>query len=469
LVIDSWAGILYPIRWHTVLAYITNNDDRKYLTMSITMKNLQPIIFITCFVLTLIGCGGGGGGGGGSSNDLPTGEPLGLILPRVSIEASELGIIINTDDPLSPQIADYYVAARNIPAENVLRLAMGTAGVISADDFAAHEVSINTAFGENIEAIALTSMTPYRVDCMGISAAVALGFDLKYCQTESGCQATAAVDYLDSWSSHPFMDHALRPTMIIAGETYEEAVALIDRGMEADSSYPTGNGWLVRTTDINRSVRYSDFEATDRNWQGVLDLEYIDNSTGGGSNLIENEAYVLFYFTGLANVAGLDSNSYQPGAVADHLTSAGGKLPTSGQMSILEWIQGGVTASYGTAVEPCNYTSKFPQTSILVPHYFRGESVVEAYWKSVRWPGEGNFVGEPLARPWTGAQTQYLDGQYTITTTLLRPGINYDIEYGPSEDGPWTRLIDDKTVMSLDFNELVIEQAKVAWYRIVEN
>jgi xylose isomerase len=26
--------------------------------------------------------------------------------------------------------------------------------------------------------------------------------------------------------------------------------------------------------------------------------------------------------------------------------------------------------------------------------------LIEAYWKSVAWPGQGLFVGEPLARPW---------------------------------------------------------------------
>jgi len=36
----------------------------------------------------------------------------------------------------------------------------------------------------------------------------------------------------------------------------------------------------------------------------------------------------------------------------------------------------------------------------MVRRYVRGESLIEAYWKSVRWPGQGLFLGEPLARPW---------------------------------------------------------------------
>ena len=29
-----------------------------------------------------------------------------------------------------------------------------------------------------------------------------------------------------------------------------------------------------------------------------------------------------------------------------------------------------------------------------------GDTLIEAYWKSVQQPGEGIFIGEPLARPW---------------------------------------------------------------------
>jgi len=33
-------------------------------------------------------------------------------------------------------------------------------------------------------------------------------------------------------------------------------------------------------------------------------------------------------------------------------------------------------------------------------HYLRGDTLLEAYWKSVLMPGQGLFVGEPLARPY---------------------------------------------------------------------
>jgi len=69
-------------------------------------------------------------------------------------------------------------------------------------------------------------------------------------------------------------------------------------------------------------------------------------------------------------------------------------------MSALRWLEAGATASYGTVVEPCNFPQKFPDPGVAMRHYLDGDTAVEAYWKSVVWPGQGLFIGEPLARPY---------------------------------------------------------------------
>jgi len=74
-------------------------------------------------------------------------------------------------------------------------------------------------------------------------------------------------------------------------------------------------------------------------------------------------------------------------------------LTDSGQMSALRWLETGATGSYGAVVEPCNLLQKFPHPAIVAGHYLRGETLIEAYWKSVLMPGQGIFVGEPLAAP----------------------------------------------------------------------
>jgi hypothetical protein len=226
----------------------------------------------------------------------------------------------------------------------------------------------------------------------------------------------------------------------------------------------------VRTTDQARSVRWPDFIATVEAWDhdGGLALSYVDNSEGMGSNVVADTADVLFYFTGLANVGQLDTNTYLPGAVADHLTSYGGQIPDSGQMSVIKWLQAGATASYGTVVEPCNYPQKFPHTGILLPYYFRGQTIIEAYWKSVAWPGEGIFVGEPLASPWGESQVDWDPEamELTITTTMLDPAKTYQLSAGDSADGPWTPVLEDIAIAEHMQTAIVYGPTEAPFYRL---
>jgi uncharacterized protein (TIGR03790 family) len=69
-------------------------------------------------------------------------------------------------------------------------------------------------------------------------------------------------------------------------------------------------------------------------------------------------------------------------------------------MSALDWLKQGATASYGTVTEPCNRVGKFPSPAVFFDRYLRGDTLLEAYWKSVEMPGQGLFLGEPLARPY---------------------------------------------------------------------
>ena len=149
----------------------------------------------------------------------------------------------------------------------------------------------------------------------------------------------------------------------------------------------------------------------------------------------------MFYFTGLASVPNLSSNSFRPGAVADHLTSYAGLLRRAVRCPPwLGWMPA-ATASYGTVEEPCNFSNKFPKVSTLIDQYYRGASLIEAYWKAVEWPGQGLFVGEPLARPFPDSPSFVVQGnQYQISTRALRPNSSYALDYRVGTAGSWVRL-----------------------------
>jgi hypothetical protein len=76
---------------------------------------------------------------------------------------------------------------------------------------------------------------------------------------------------------------------------------------------------------------------------------------------------------------------------------------------------------------------------VLVKNYFRGNTALEAYTKSVKWPSQGVFVGDPLARPF-GTQASLVNGNLSIKTSSLVPGLSYNLYSAPSATGPFSRI-----------------------------
>lgn len=393
-----------------------------------------------------------------------------VILPRASIIADELAVLVNDQDPQSVAVAAYYQQARQIPPGNIITVSFPPAETLGAAEFTALKAQIDAAAGPQIQAFAVAWTNPHRVDCQSLVSALALGVDKKYCSTQGNpCSMSAPSGYYDSPSLAPYTDLGIRPAMHLAGVSADEVYKLIDRGVAADGTFPAATGYFLRTTDPDRSVRWPQQQQSQSDWayDGGLTIEYIDNSANMAVDFITGKTDVLFYLTGLADVPQIASNTYLPGAVADHLTSYGGQIPQSGQMSIVRWLEAGATASYGTAFEPCNYPWKFPNSLALLPHYFRGETVIEAYWKSVDWPGEGVFVGEPLARPWGGAVITWQDLTLTIETTQLIPKQLYALESGPSADGPWTTALADIVIPQHQRFKISLPDATEPFYRLV--
>ncbi len=306
------------------------------------------------------------------------------------LTSSNLGLIVNRRDRLSIQIAEYYQLRRNIPPENVIWVEFDPGQtVMSPDAFAALYETVRSQTPSQVQAYALTWAAPYRVGCMSITAAFTFGFDESFCA--EGCSPTAVSPYFNR-DRLPH-DLGLRPTMALATTTLDEARALIERGIAADGSAPQGTAYLMETGDGARNVRSPDYPVIQSQLGPWFEIQVVKDD-----QLIGRDD-VMFYFTGLTQVQAIATNQYLPGAVADHLTSFGGQLTDSGQMSSLRWLEVGATGSYGTVVEPCNFPQKFPHPGVLMAHYLNGDTLIEAYWKSVLMPGQGIFIGEPLARP----------------------------------------------------------------------
>jgi uncharacterized protein (TIGR03790 family) len=326
--------------------------------------------------------------------------PAWIQVPRTAgrITARELGLVINTADPYSVEVGEFYIQARKLAPEQVLRVELPVKPALTGDEFRAFDRRVSAYFGAGVQALALAWAKPHAVECNSITSALALGFDDELCK-QSCAPPLRFSPYLNSASSRPYTDLGLRPAMLLAAADVEGAKAMIHRGVASDFTLglreaPPVNAFFVSTPDRARNVRAALFPLPGR--MGRLGVEVHVEQTAA----LEGVDRVLLYLTGAVSVAKLDTLGWVPGGVGDHLTSFGGALEgRGGQMPATAWIASGATASYGTVSEPCAHPQKFPHPQVLLLQYVQGSSVIEAYWKSVAWPQQGVFIGEPLAAP----------------------------------------------------------------------
>lgn len=331
-------------------------------------------------------------------------KPAWVNVPSIQghLVASDLGVVINSSDPASVAVGEYYVQQRGIPPEQVLRVALPVRPVLTAAEFEVLNAQVKAAMGPQVQALALAWAQPYAVECNAITAALSLGHQPELCSQT--CAPSRPSVLFNQASTRPFTDFGVRPSMLLAGRTVASAMALIDRGIAADRQLgkrgvPPASMVLLRTTDAARNVRAAWYPPVPATGQPdpMLPLGAqlrVQDSTAA------LPARVVLLQTGTVRMDSPATIDWLPGALADHLTSFGGQLlNTSGQMTALEWLEAGATASYGSVSEPCNHWQKFPHPQVLMLHYLQGATALEAYWRSVAWPAQGVVVGEPLAAP----------------------------------------------------------------------
>jgi uncharacterized protein (TIGR03790 family) len=309
------------------------------------------------------------------------------------LTADQLGVVINEADANSVTVGEYYIEARHIPAENVVRVNIpGQPHKISGEQFAQLKAAVESGFGPNVQAMVLVWTAPYAVGCNSITSALTMGFDAAQCRNT--CAVGRPSPYFNSKSHQPYTDYHMRLSMLLPTQSVEQAKALINRGIISGFRQQPASAYLLITTEKPRNSRARFFPRPMVIRNAQLTIKPMR------ANSIEDKKDVMFYLTGLATVPKLDTLGFLPGALADHLTSFGGDLLGQRQMSSLSWLEAGATASYGTVSEPCGHWQKFPHPLILMQNYLSGLTAVETYWKSVEWPAQGLIIGEPLAAPY---------------------------------------------------------------------
>jgi uncharacterized protein (TIGR03790 family) len=327
--------------------------------------------------------------------------PQAIVAPRLMgrLGAADIGLVINTADPYSVAVGEYYIRRRGLTAAQVLRVQLPVVAMITPEQFEALRQRIDARFGKQVQALALAWVGPYAVHCNSISGALALGYDADLCNRS--CQPTKPSRYFNAATFRPYTDLGFRLSMLLAAPSVDQAKAMIDRGVASDFTLnkrgrPPVTALLLQTSDGARAVRQLIYPPA-----GPVPGTGVDVRIEPAARLSSGRRLVVVQ-TGAVTLDLTPAPDWVPGALADHLTSYGGDLlGGTGQSNAMEWIASGATASHGTVTEPCNHLQKFPHPQVLLLHYMQGATAVEAYWRSVAWPQQALFVGEPLAAPFS--------------------------------------------------------------------
>lgn len=320
-------------------------------------------------------------------------------------------VVVNDESLDSLAIGRYYATQRGIPDRNICHLSVPPDAVnLATNQFQTSVVArIHSHIAEfgltnQIDYIVLVQDLPSRVnDSEGATAVLFYGFKNAPTYWMAGCnlptntksfyyQAERAFHRQDSYGGTNYY----LGTLLLA-DRIPRAISNVDRSVFADGTSPTGTMYLNKSADVYRNIRYlryDDFDFTARffsNFPG-----YVFGSAYPHSNIIALCDGVPNYSSNFWN-----NTTFSAGAIADHLTSYGGRLkdPSTGQSTVMDWMKAGVAGSYGTVTEPCAYLEKFPSPLALF-WYARGFNLAESYWMSVANPHMGLFVGDPLTAPY---------------------------------------------------------------------
>lgn len=349
-----------------------------------------------------------------------------LLWAGISAEAGggpqNVLIIANQNSARSMEMGNLYRELRGIPAAQLFPINVTTNYNIDTAAFS-NDVRgpvlaylAETGLSNQINYLVFSRDIPYRVyygvqtnrQWSSITSSMFYGFKKSPDAFIAGCNLATNTDHTYFAAEHAFdratsSGAALYPATMLTAYTIDQHRRLLDRSIAADYTQPTGRLYLAHSTDVLRNgrwPRYEDIRFALRFLDASADVHLTE--TGDG----DAPTNTLGYTIGATLVSQTATFDFQPGAIAEHLTSFGGFLFDSasapfdsGQMSILHWIAAGAAGSYGTLVEPCAYPEKFPDP-LLYYWYARGFNLAEAMYMSVHNPYQGIVIGDPLTQPY---------------------------------------------------------------------
>ena len=421
-------------------------------------------------------------------------------------------IVVNEDSPTSLSIGAEYARMRQIPTTHICRLRdIPHRRVITIDQFrervwtpiAAYlerhglestidciAYSTDFPFGVNFDAdfkeprqgpvprvASLNSMTFLARRVMEKDRNYAGDEVNKYCRTQRGSvyashgfrssfewirnKRPVYAPELDSEPLDRYWLSVLLGFSGLQGNTTEEILSYLRTGREVDGTHPKGTVYMMMNDDARTVPRKPMFdEALEELAKRKRKAQVLTKGEKGEDGRIPmKRGDILGLVAGIAN---FDWPKYEstlvPGAIAEHLTSYGGRLDGSGQTKLTAFLRAGAIGSSGAVAEPTALWWKFP-TPFLHAHYADGCSMAEAFYQSVSGPYQLLIVGDPLARPFAKfvdvhANLSVKDAVAgTVSFTPSAPGDAYE-QFEAFVDGRLVASAKPREALELDTTHL---------------
>ena len=346
-------------------------------------------------------------------------------IPRLHAQTGEnVLLVVNGNDPVSRQIADYYRPRRSIPVQNVCYLATTSDEEIKWD---VYEQQIERPVGDCLKKAGLQEKVLYLVTTLGVPLKVSgagSGVMAEYASVDSelallysklqGVKFKRAGGLTNPFfmkRDAPFR-HPQFPIYLVtrlAGYDFNDVKAMVDRAQAArnrgkfvvdlsSESDEEGNNWLRTAAillpadrvimdestkvlyDLKDTIGYASFGSNDGNrrrrhlgfqWlPGAISTEFVSTSARTFKRPPDDWTYTSW---------------------TDRLHFFGG----SPQGLSADLLHDGATGASGNVYEP--YLAGCARPDYLLPAYYHGRNLAESYYLSLPWLSwQGVVLGDPL-------------------------------------------------------------------------
>ncbi len=252
----------------------------------------------------------------------------------------------------------------------------------------------------NINWYVPNSSSANEVQCTALANVPSRGFRSRYLWDPTGEKTS------DATKGQRYLLSTMLGVTQGRGNTVPEVLSYLRRSAAADGTRPPGTIYFMWNKDIRSSTRDKCFSsvAAQINSAGVVAKVQQGRMPDGAKDVAGLMAGVEEFDLAKSNI------TIRPGAICEHLTSAGGILVhTKFQTPLSEFLRHGAAGASGTVAEPHAIQAKFPLPSLQL-HYVRGCSLAESFYQSITGPYQILIVGDPLCQPWAAFPKILVEG-----------------------------------------------------------